>query len=171
MLEEILEGEKLTGQLHNNVSLFLRYFTDSMEKAARDFEPEAKISVYEDIMKMYAMIYIDGDYGFWHFTMANYCVKTAKLYLKNSGEADKALSYLEKSAAHGIGIDTLPLPTSHTSPLVSKCKIEGVSKNYKGNASSLLLRRLKDESFDSIRETKQFKTIEENLKKHARDDV
>ena len=170
MLSHLLEGDELIKHNQVNLTLFLGNTIDTMCKLARDFEPDAKLAVYENALKMYEFIYTDGDYHFNHWEIESICMDIVKICLKNKDD-DKALRYIDKAKYHAIAIDSLPINTMHTSPLIYKLEYTGIWKDYTGNYCWHLSKRLKDESYDAIRNDERFKAVISELEKHARDDI
>lgn len=173
MLTHLLEGDELTKHQQINLTTFLEHTVDAMcsHSITRNFEPDEKLNVYENALKMYGFIYTDGDYHFQHTRiiskyedMINICLK-AEYY-------DRALSYIEKAKDHAVALDTLPTPAKYTSPLVNMTsEYKAMWKNYKGNSSYLLIKNLKEDKYDPIRDDERFKTAIGELEKYARDDI
>jgi len=166
LLESVLEGDELIKQKQENLVILLLFLSAQIRSLSRDFEPAEKIKTFENVIKMYSMIFTDGDCK----DLSDYYDGIANCHLKLNN-IDEALENLSKAAKHTIANDIAPKPFVYTSPLVNKVAFKGGGKNFKGNKSNLMLKNLADENYNPIRDTLEFKAIFEELKKHAKDDL
>jgi len=170
MLSHLLEGDELIKHTQENLILFLGSTIGAMCHLAKNFEPDAKLTVFENVLKMYEFVYTDGDYHLYHGEVIDKYSKMFDIYLKK-GDYDKALSCLEKAKTHAITFDTLPINTMHTSPLINKLEYKGIWKNYKGNKCWHFLKDFETEKYDAVRNDERFKAIVKEVEKYARDDI
>ena len=156
MLAQILEGDELIRQQQINLMTFIWFGLRNMQLLAEHFALDEKIEVYENIIKIYAMIFTRGDYSLMELSELH--VSLAKFYL-DSDNNDKAIEHLKKAAELSIAFDNWTPPTQYTSPLINKMAYISMYKNYKGNQSdcmlngSLISSGLKDEKYNPIRDT------------------
>jgi len=169
MLESVLEGDELIKQRQQNLMQFAELCCLEMRDLSRDFEPENRIEVFENIIKIYAMIYTDGNYGYYHAWAWYYHSEAVNIYLGLKNNA-KALENIKNAAGHAIAFDNLSPNAPYTAPLVNQIINGGLATSKKGNQSYQLLHKLDEEKYNIIRDTPEFKEICENLKKHAKED-
>jgi len=170
MLEHLLKGDDLIKHRQGNLCMFASFCAWEMKCLSKDFAPEEKLPVYENILKIYFMIFPDRDYGYYHIEISDYYIDMAVICL-NMGDNGKAVENLKKSMELKITFDNLIYPVPHTSPFVNKHEFTGITKNYKGNQCHLMLKILDNEKYNPIRDASEFKEICENLEKHAKEDV
>jgi transcriptional regulator with XRE-family HTH domain len=169
MLESVLEGDDLIRQRQENLLTFTDLCCGEMWQLSNNFTPEDKLAVLENIIKIYSMIFTDGDYGYYHIAVSNYHIKAMEIYLGLENNA-KFFENLKKASELNIAYDNLPAMAAHTSSLINKMVTGQLIKNYKGNQSYNLLKNLDKEQYNIIRNTPEFKEIYENIKKHAKED-
>lgn len=149
-----------------NLFTFLYFTVRNMCHISDTFSVQEKIEVYENVIKIYEMLFPCGDYGTDHFHVARKYSTLTDCYLEIKN-CEKALEYLNKKCEQTVKADTLINFTVYTSPLFRGVKYNGFTKDYTGNASFHMLNSLSDEKYDPIRDTDQFRQIEETLKKYA----
>lgn len=164
-LEEYGSPEK-TAVMQKNMTTYFGFFIETMCGISESLSPEEQIKVYENAIKIYDMIFPNGDYGIHNSYIADKYSEMVGLYLKMEN-FDKAIEYLQKRCDHFITLDTLPIPTPHTSPLVNTLVYTGIWKNGKGNNSYRMLNSLEWKAYNPIRDTDRFREIEETLKQYA----
>lgn len=171
MLEVVLEGEELIKQRQTNLLTLTELCGWEMYYISYDFKPEERITVLENILKIYSIIFTDGDYGYYHIRVSNLYIDVMNLYL-DLGNNAKVFENLKKAAELSSAYDNLPAMSSYTSPLINKMEHGrgGMIKSYKGNQTYYLLKNLENEKYNSIRDTPEFTEICENLKQHAKED-
>ena len=169
MLESILEGDELIKQRQQNLMQFAELCCWEMGHLSENFEPENKVEVLENIIKIYSMIYTDGNYGYYHVWIPYYHIDAMNIYLDLENNA-KALENLKSAASHAIAFDNLSANAPYTAPLVNKLINAGLATSQKGNQSYQLLKKLDDEKYNILHDTPEYIEICENLKKHANED-
>jgi len=155
MLNNVLEGEELTKHRQQTLRTLTELLSWEMYWISKDFAPENRLAVLENIIKIYSLVFSDGNYGYYHVKIPTFHGDAADIYL-DSGNNAKALEHLKGAAGHAVAFDNLAL--------------KNIIKNFKGNQSYNLLKKLGGEKFNPIRETPEFIEICENLEKHARED-
>lgn len=168
---QLLEGDKLIQQRQTNVIEFARCSFGTMASLSKDFEPEYRLIIYQNILNMYSVIFKDGDFLFYNLDMPDYYMDIAGIYIEVNDNA-KALENIKFAAGHTIAFEETAFSKPFTSPLVNKIPSVGLKfwKNQKGNQPYHLLKRLDSETYNVIRDTPEFKAIIEDLKKHAKED-
>ena len=166
MLENVLEGERLEKLRQGNLVTFMDICIRNIQALSSGFSPKEKLATHENILKIYAFLFPDNDYGYYHIAVSGVYMDIAEIHLAQS-DNESVVENLGKAAEHVITFDNLVVPMRHTSPLVNKSEYTGLTKNYTGNQSYNLIKRLENEKYDPVREVPQFKEICENLKKYA----
>jgi len=115
------------------------------------------------------MVFQDGNYGYYHIKMPFFHIDAMNIYL-DLGNNAKVFENLKIAADHSIKFDNLAPGNPYTSPLNNRISHGNIIKNYKGNEAYNLLKKLDDEKYNSIRGTKEFTKIYENLKQNANED-
>ena len=169
MLQNVLEGERLKKLRQENLVKFMDFCVDNMQHLSNGFDPGEKLAVRENILKIYAFLFPDNDFGFSHIAVSGVYMDIAGLYLDKNDDTN-ALENIQKAAETVVAFDNLTVPMRHTSPFVNKCEYKGLTKNYTGNQSYSLLKRLESEIYNPVRETPKFKKICENLQIYASDE-
>ena len=170
MLEHILDGERLQERRQYNLIILMEFCIQYIRKLASDFNTEGKLTVNKNILKIYSFLFPDKDYGYYHTTISSVHMDMAEIYLQQ-GECKKALENIETAAKHTIEFDNIKIPFQHTSLLVNQTDYTGMTKNYKGNQSYILLKQLENELYDDIREMAEYIDIYNDLQKHALEDA
>lgn len=169
MLENVLEGEELIKHRQQTLLTLTELYSWEIWYLSKDFEPKNKLAVLENIIKIYSMIFMDGNYGYYHIKVPFFHIDAMNIYL-DLGNNAKALENLKSAAIHSIKFDSLAPDTPYTSPLINKIRHGDLIKNYKGNQSYNLLKRLDEEQYNVMHNTPEFIEICEELKKHASED-
>jgi transcriptional regulator with XRE-family HTH domain len=170
-LTQLLDGDKLIEQQQSNMIEFGRCFFGALQTLSKDFAPEDRLAICNNILDMYLLIFKDGDFLFYNLDMSFLYMNIAGIYMALKNDA-KVLENIINSANHAIAFDETAFSAPFTSPLVNKIASVGLRywKSYKGNQAFNLLKRLDENLYDVIRNTPEFMDICENLKKHAKDD-
>jgi len=171
MLEFVLEGEELIKHRQRMLLTLTEIYSSTMWSLSQDFTPEDKLTVIENIIKIYSMVFTDGDYGYYHVKVKDFHINAMNIYL-DLGNNAKALEHLKNVAEHSIAFDINYVDQFrlYTAPLINKAIYGGLIKSYKGNEAYNLLKKLGDEKYNPIRDTPEFKEICENLGKYASED-
>ncbi|MCL2287010.1 MAG: helix-turn-helix domain-containing protein [Firmicutes bacterium] len=166
MLAYVLEDNELLIHRQQTLVNLTELLSWEMWDIAASFEPKGKFTVLENIFKLYAMIFTDGNYGYYHIKLLHFRI-TAMHTCLELGDYAKALENLKNAAHHAITFDQLAPGALYTSPLTNKLCHKGTIKNYKGNESYNLLMELSNEKYDGIRRTPEFTEICTELEKYA----
>jgi transcriptional regulator with XRE-family HTH domain len=146
-----------------------------------------KIHLFELANRLYGLVFENGDYGLFHERLAfNYRIMASLTLLEKP--AEDTLTHLEQAAVHAIAADTLPAEVFFTSTAVNRLRHDDLTtdadrqtpdylfhqknvsnrivykiEDIRANQSGLLLRKLEQPRYDSLRETERFKAIIEKL--------
>jgi transcriptional regulator with XRE-family HTH domain len=166
MLEHVLEGERLVKLRQGNLVTFMDFCISNIQRLSKGFNPVEKLAAYKNILQIYSILFPDNDFGYYGISVSGVYMDIAGIYL-SQGESENALENIGKAAEHAVIFDNLALPMRHTSPLVNKSEFTGITKNYTGNQSYNLLKKLENEKYDIVRDMPLFKEICENMQKYA----
>lgn len=169
MLELVLEGDDLVRQRQYNLLILTELFSWEMWFLSKDFIPEDKLAVLDNIIRINSMIFTDGNYGYYHEKMPYFHIDAMNICF-DLGNNEKALENLKNVADHVLAFDNLKNDTPYTAPLINKAIYGGLITNQKGNQAFNLLKQLDNERYDNIRNIPDFIVIYENLKKYAKED-
>ena len=172
MLDNVLEGEELTKNRQGMLLTMTEIYSTTMWNLANNFNPKDKLTVLDNIIKIYAMVFSDGRYGYYHVKVSVFHIEAALLYIA-LGDNDKALENLKIASEHYIAFDNdyTDQFKLYTSPLIDMAIYGGLITSVKGNQSYNFLKILNDERYNALRDTPEFIAICENLKKHAAEDI
>ena len=121
------------------------------------------------ILKLYELIYEDGDYHFVCWKTANFYDMLARL----SRSKEETLENLSNAVKYAIKYDSLGDIEQHTSFLVNRLSFERNNNIYskldmsKENISFKMLKNLNDGIYDFCRDDERFIKLTEDLKKVA----
>ncbi len=169
LMISLLEGEEAVKYCQYNIA----YMIDLISLNVIHIINSGKLNS-EDIIKagilvlnLFRLLYVNGDYGFYNCRIANWYYRLAKAYVNNN--IDSVFENLEKAVTHCIKYDTEG-KSKHTSLMVNRLEYipENTSKNHTNNQSALLLDKLKNNLFDTIREDERFKKIVADLSSTAK---
>lgn len=169
MLESVLEGDDLIRQRQQNLLTFTELYSWDMWYLSVGFVPEERLTVLDNIIKIYSMVFADGNYGYFHIKVPYFHIDAMDIYI-HLENYKKALENLKSAADHAFAFDNLTPLTPYTAPLINKMIYTNLITNQKGNQAYNLLKRLDEKFYDVIRNLPEFIEICENLKKYAKED-
>ena len=170
LLSNVLKGEELI--LHSQ-----RYILDSAEFLAREIfayasyptgiTDDSKKQIYHKALKIYELIYEEGDFGFYTCRLSDIYVKLAEISAKQQNK-DETLDCLANAVKYVIMHDTQG-DFERKSLLVNRIpnNTKNVSKSYMSNDSYLRLKEIEDKRYDFCRDDERFIKLTEDLKKVA----
>lgn len=122
---------------------------------------------YHMAIKVYELIYEDGDFGFYACRVSEIYNDLAKISAEQQNKT-ATFDYLANTTKYAIIYDT-QTASKYTSPLLNRLSHSdsGVSKNYMSNWSYLILKSTEDKCYDFCRDDEAFAKIVEDLKKTA----
>ena len=171
MLVSVLQGEELIKHRQRTLLTLTELHSWEMWYLSENFEPEDKLTVLENIIKIYSMVFTDGNYGYYHIKVQKFHIDAMNIYI-DLGNNSKFLEHIKSAADHSIAFDNNYIGhfKLYTAPLVNKAYYGGFIKSYKGNESYNLLKKLDDEKYNAIHDTPEFIKICNVLKIHAKKD-
>ena len=158
--------EKRDAQVHGNALEFLDLLTRGMIFGGYK-DGREKIFAIETALKIYKLVFYDGNYLFYHCRMAQIYRYLSMEYAK-IGDAEKALENLRLAKEHAIAREQIPDGKQNfTSIFFNKATHDNVytSKNFTGTELDLINEILSDKAFDGIRGTEDFINFKNNLYK------
>jgi transcriptional regulator with XRE-family HTH domain len=182
--KEILYGFCLFGEesiKHNqqNISRFVtmihQFFVQDISRKG-GVSIEERIKSYEFSLKLYQLLYSDGDFGYWHLSIYHICFNIAN-FCAYLGRTDEALFYLNEMAEHLIKADefyNMDGDYKHTSFMVNRLVSPGnnmAKDSVKRNIPQELQRISETQSFDSIRNDERYIAALEKIKSIADNEV
>ena len=160
LLKLVFQGEKAVAQCQRNLQnlVDLIYHNVLTMVSQGSFTPEEEIKAKSFALKCFALLYDDGNFGFYICRIMECCTDLASAYLK-IGDFENMYTNLNRAVDAAIDADTKPY-TGYTAFLVNR-HTEPVSatKNYQENESALLLKRMRDNCFAPVRNEKRFQKL------------
>ena len=172
MLVRVLQGEELIIHRQRTLLTLTELLSWEMWYLSESFEPEDRLTVLENIIKIYSMVFTDGNYGYYHIRVQEFHMDAMNIYM-GLGDNSKSLDHLKSAANHSIAFDNNFIDhyfKLYTAPLINKANYAGLIKSYKGNQSYNLLKKLDDEKYKAIHDTPEFIKIYDELNIHAKKD-
>jgi transcriptional regulator with XRE-family HTH domain len=160
------------GVLHGQHSI--RAFIDTIYDFVKimcnvgNLSVEEKIKAYEFALKLFELLYEDGNFGYEEYDVGTIYFKLAGCHA-SLGDTDKALSYLEIMPDHIIKFSTQG-EINLTSPMVNRLKfsMKNVTKHYTCSYIESMLGRVEDDkSLDCLRNDERYSAIIDRMKKYA----
>jgi len=180
LLRDIYDGDDRISHLKYNIPHYCDEITSAIKlfagtKYGYDTSIDGgkkRIELYKKAIKIYEIIFENGDYGFYNGRMKDLYLSAAQNYILIN-DFDSALDDLEKAADYAIAFDTMPEVFTHTSLLSENnkfSKAKNLGKVYDYNESYQILHNhlLANERFDPIRETERFKAVVAKLEQYAK---
>ncbi len=175
LLSHIYRGTKrfdmFRTELHltlNEIYHLLLFNNAPLDDKKRPYTNEEMIEIHKKHLAIMDIIFEDGNFGFYHQQMGWTNISLAEYYMR-TGKNEEAVACLKTAEKHSIEADTVCQPTdTYTCLLFRGMEIGGMTHNISQNDCLHQLMVMEDTVFDPIRETPEFKEIEEELKKYAR---
>lgn len=131
------------------------------------YTEEEIVAIRDKRIAFYDLIFENGDLGFYHSGVSGAHEAQAKYYAK-SQNAEKVLHHLKLAAEHAINFLTaFNEHATHTSLLFKGYSFGDFSTWNTSNDALELLEKMKNSSYDFLRESEEFKNIEEYLTPYA----
>ena len=129
-----------------------------------DYSPEDRVRVYEFLIRLFDLLYPDGNCGFYHVRYAEIYRGMAACYLKLKDEA-KMFECLEKAADHAVAYDTAR-DGKYTSFMVNRVEYRAADavQDFSENESGLLLKTLRSDKYKRYANDPHIVRIVEKLK-------
>lgn len=163
--------------LQNNIFMFLDELQRNIwvladvdyDNTDTTYQFDERIKILKKIIDIYNIMFEAGDFGFQHTRLYMISRKLAACYA-NKKDIEETLKYLDMSKNHAVAFDKLNGIITHTS-LIFNQKVEDSSEyssTMKWNNSHELLEKLQQDRYSFLLENKQFISITDELKKHAK---
>lgn len=155
--------------ISSHLDELLMHLTDNskLDDGLIAFSTEEQIELHKKKLALMDLIIDDGNYGFFRQNYAWTALEIAGLCAQ-IGRKEDALAYLEIGKEQSILNDTTYDPNAEYTCLVLRGRKSGkVYHNTRMNDSLHQLNYMEDEVFDSLRNTPEFRAIEDELKQHA----
>jgi transcriptional regulator with XRE-family HTH domain len=170
-----LSGKEMRAAYQSNVKRLTQMLANEIGTLAGNgmYDPAFAISAHEAQLRLYELVFPNGDYGCYHKLLQAYkdlAVNHARL-----GDCEAAVECLAKAAGYAVAYDTRET-SPHTSPFVDMLvdDITDSAKNNVGNQSLWLLNDMLDDVydwekglFDPIRADPRFTKIVVRLRESA----
>ena len=150
----ILEGENAVDYCRANIEALVDIIAvnASVMLQKGSFTNIEQIHISKQIIKLFSLIYEDGNLGFYNRRVVKWSMRIAKCYAC-SRDAEKTVYWLEKAITHAVAYDKLSEGT-YTSLLVSGLKYNAVEG--KCTQLDIVQRELLESSFDFVRRDRRF---------------
>ncbi|MBQ9745878.1 MAG: helix-turn-helix transcriptional regulator [Clostridia bacterium] len=169
VMARIMDGKDAVEQLQYNILEHLDMIHADIDTMVGkgDFSEEDKIKSYTFVKNIYAELFSDGNYGFYHVRMFTLNSMLAHSYMKIN-KAKETIACLEEASKHAIKYDTRT-SKNYSSFIVNLCydSVESSGKDYTANESARMLSMLNKELFKSVRDNDRIKSLISELEKHA----
>ncbi len=176
LLAGILKGEE--GLQHNRhfilslADMLLSHMTWNyiLDTGERRFTEAESAQIYEKVIAIYAILFEDGDYGFYHTRLYNAHAWLARYYT-DTGKREDTLLHLEKMAYHAVQFVAYVENDTYTftSLLFRQTADTGFSTNSPRNEAQAALEILTQSRYDFVRDTAEFGAIHAMLTEKAGD--
>ena len=166
LMPRLLEGEEAVRYCQENIQNFVNMICLNVNTMLwkGKFEPKDAIKACEFVLEYYRLLYSDGNYGFYHSSIAS-LHQTIAYHQQKLGQIDEMFLSIEKAAKHSIAYD-MQKNGMYTAFMVNRVPYnrEDAYKNYTENDSALLLNTLTGKKYQAFAEDERMKKILEILK-------
>ena len=148
---EEIEGcyERGTDEWYKQLRVNIRELADQLQVKicnsalwALSESPAEQLRILKKAVALIELVYDEGDYGFYHYDLAELYVWIAGRYVQLD-EFDTAFEYYEKGLEHARKFDELPKISTHTSFLV-RGNVQDMAKISTSTEENLVARRLEE---------------------------
>ena len=157
LMPRILRGEEAADFCRWNIETLVDLIADNagmmLEKGS--FSAEEKIIISETVVRLFALIYEDGNYGFYHCRLFKWHMRLAKDFAQTLDE-EKTLQHLKEAIGHAEAYDALA-PGKYTAPMVRGKRFEAGEKA--GRYMEKYKREVNEARFDFLRSDGRFMEI------------
>ena len=160
LLKIVFQGEKAVSQCQRNLQnlVDLIYYNVRTMVSQGSFTPEEEIKAKSFALKCFALLYDDGNFGFYICRIIECCTDLARAYLK-IGDFENMYANLNRAVGAAIDADTKPY-TGYTAFLVNRqTEPDTATKYYQESESALLLNKVRDNCFASVKNEKRFQKL------------
>lgn len=114
----------------------------NMAISGNDLSPKEQIAILDKVVRLIALVYDEGDYGFSNYHLSELYLWMANRYVMTE-EYGTAFAYYDKGLSFAKAYDELPTVTVHTSFLVRGKELD-MTKTSSGTEWNLVARALDD---------------------------
>lgn len=157
LMIHLLEGDDAAGFCQWNIETLVDLISTNaavmLQKGT--FSNEEKIHIAEQILQLFAVVYDDGCYGFYHCRISKWYMRLAKWYAQVEDQS-KTLYCLKNAVQHAVAYDTLK-EGSYTALIMNRLQHQASE-----NSERLLPARKKemtDSCFAFVKENPVFKQL------------
>jgi len=165
LMIRILEGEEAAAFCQWNIETLVDLISSNAEIMLKkgSFSAEEQIHIGEQIIKLFSLIYEDGNYGFYHCRVSDWYMRLARDYAR-AGKQSHTLRCLRCAVEHAIAYDRLE-EGSYTALIVNRQRFGSNCDSEKQAAARQ--KETADVCFDFVRADAQFMQLLNQLKAGA----
>jgi uncharacterized protein YjaG (DUF416 family) len=169
LLSSVLKGDEWFTHIQRNIVWLCEELAGHIEIYIRssDLEYDAAEVLLSKSLKVYELIYENGDYGFYNDRLDTIYTALA-VKAANQNLLNETIENLSNAIKHAIEFDTTE-ELVHTSTLVNRMEYnrKGIQTSDMSNNSYDKLQALKDKQYDFCRDDERFVKLIEDLQKIA----
>lgn len=157
LMIQILEGDDAADFCRWNIETLVDLIAANADVMLQKgtFTNAEKIHICKVIINLFAIIYEDENYGFYHCRISRWSMRLAKCYAQEQN-AEETLRWVHNAVKHAKAYDALG--EGHYTALILRQKKYHSSKEDSSQAAKRH-RDLTDSCFDFIRETQEFREL------------
>ncbi|MDR0862833.1 MAG: helix-turn-helix domain-containing protein [Oscillospiraceae bacterium] len=162
LLLDILEGDELRKSAQSHIMTILQDFYISVITLNKcEYTTEERVHNYETVVKLFALVYEDGDFGWQSSFMWHIHMMLAHLYARTQN-TEKTLENLDDALRFARAYDAMQMHALK-SPLLNGYVVgtEFSIKNYTESDERLLRQHFAEPDFDFIRDDERFRRLSE----------
>ncbi len=145
--------------IQNNILHLMDYLTMDLYNGDYDTN-EDEIKAAQASLKLWEILFYDGNYQFYHARIEYIYKKLATLYARAKNKQE-TIEALKKTLYHAEKFDNFPNEKQgYTSIFLNKAKYGDYTKNYTDTDKELILEYMKSDVFDFVRNDEGFKNLE-----------
>jgi len=173
LLSHVLEGDELAEHCQNNIVTLSELLGQEIFYYAAyrgGLKGDEVKCAYHKALKVYELIYENGDYGFYACRLSDIYGQLAAIAAEQQNKAE-VFEYLSNAVKYAIIYDTQG-DFKKTSLLVNRLSHGNDStKDYMSNDSYLRLKETENKCYDFCRDDETFVKLLDDLKKVAKEDA
>lgn len=161
LMIHILEGETAADFCKGNIETLVDLIAINAHVLLQKgtFTNEEQIHISELIVNLFALIYEDGNYGFYHCRASKWSMRIAKCYARDRN-TEETLRWMDIAMTQAAAYDSLD-DGNYTSLIVKQKKYDS-SRNDESQAASRK-KDLSDSCFDFVRDDVRFINLADRL--------
>lgn len=157
LMIQILQGEEAAAFCQWNIQTLADLISTNAAVMLKkgEYTPEEQIHIGQQILRLFAVIYEDGGYGFYHCRVSKWYMRLGKNYAR-LGDRQETLHCLERAVYHAAAYDALE-QGRYTALIVNRQQFSKASNGGKCIADRQ--REMQDVCFDFLKEDVQFQKL------------